>query len=158
MLVIEKLRRQHHRGDQGGRQAMEALKPGLPADRGLVLFDRPVRAGGIDNVTMALLVGALLLLLALAAFLFDWRSALVSFAAIVCSLAAAVSVFYLRAVTVNAMCSRPRGRPRGRHRRRGGRAHRGPPPARESTDEGFKPSAALLEASGTCAAGLRTPG
>lgn len=86
-------------------EAIRALQPGLPGvtmDSSLFRPARYVQAG-IDNLTIALVAGGLLLLLALIGLMFDWRRALVAFAAIVCSLAAAVSVFYLRSVTMDAM-------------------------------------------------------
>ncbi|MEA2589992.1 MAG: hypothetical protein QOH66_2919 [Actinomycetota bacterium] len=86
-------------------EAIAALKPGLPGvtmDSSLFRPARYVQAG-IDNLTIALLAGGVLLLLALIGLMYDWRRALIGFAAIVTSLAAAVSVFYLRSVTMNAM-------------------------------------------------------
>ncbi|HKN41249.1 MAG TPA: efflux RND transporter permease subunit, partial [Acidimicrobiia bacterium] len=93
MLVIEKLPGANTTEvTRAVDQAMEALKPGLPGVTVDSSLFRPARyvQTGIDNVIVALLVGGLLLLLALAGLLFDWRRTLVSFAAIVCSLAAAV--------------------------------------------------------------------
>jgi Cu/Ag efflux pump CusA len=86
-------------------EAIAALKPGLPGvtmDSSLFRPARYVQAG-IDNLTIALLAGGILLLLALIGLMYDWRRALIGFAAIVTSLAAAVSVFYLRSVTMDAM-------------------------------------------------------
>jgi Cu/Ag efflux pump CusA len=158
MLVVEKLPGANTiEVTKAVDEAMEALKPGLPGVTVDSSLFRPARyvQTGIDNVIVALLVGGVLLLLALAGLLFDWRRTLVSFAAIVCSLAAAVSVLYLRAVTVNAMvlaglvvalvvviddamdAQTLAGR-LGRQRR----------------EEGFRPSAALLEASGHLRSGL----
>src|SRR5256714_1080728 len=86
-------------------EAIRALKPGLPGvtmDSSLFRPARYVQAE-IDNRTIALLAGGILLLLALIGLMYDWRRALVGFAAIVTSLAVGVSVFYLRSVTMDAM-------------------------------------------------------
>ena len=57
----------------------------------------------MGNLTTALLLGALLLLLVLGVFLFEWRSALISVSAVVLSLAAALTVLWLRQATLNAI-------------------------------------------------------
>jgi len=86
-------------------EAIKALEPGLlgvTLDSSLFRPARYVQAG-IDNLTIALIAGGVLLLLALIGLMVDWRRALIAFAALACSLAAAVSVFYLRSVTMDAM-------------------------------------------------------
>jgi Cu/Ag efflux pump CusA len=106
MLAIDKLPRANTiEVTKAVDEAIRALQPGLPGvtmDSSLFRPARYVQAG-IDNLTIALAAGGVLLLLALIGLMFDWRRALVAFAAIVCSLAAAVSVFYLRSVTLDAM-------------------------------------------------------
>ena len=57
----------------------------------------------IDNLTLALLLGCLLVVAVLIAFLFQWRTALISLVAIPLSLMAAVLVLYLRGDTINTM-------------------------------------------------------
>ena len=106
MLVVEKLPGANTlEVTRAVDQAIKALRPGLPGVTIDSSLFRPARyvQTGIDNLTVALAAGGILLLLALLALMFDWRRALVALAAIVCSLGAAVSVFYLRSVTINAM-------------------------------------------------------
>ncbi len=49
----------------------------------------------LDNLTRALLLGCLLVMMVLAAFLFEWRTALISLVAIPLSLMASLLVLYL---------------------------------------------------------------
>jgi CzcA family heavy metal efflux pump len=57
----------------------------------------------IDNLTTALIIGAVLVIIVLGAFLFDWRSALISVLAIPLSLVAAGLVLYVSGATINVM-------------------------------------------------------
>ena len=57
----------------------------------------------IDNLTKALLIGILLVILIIVAFLFDWRTAFISLIAIPLSLIAAILVLDLRDTTINVM-------------------------------------------------------
>ena len=57
----------------------------------------------LDNLTRALLLGCLLVMVVLAAFLFEWRTALISLVAIPLSLMAGALVLYLRGATINTM-------------------------------------------------------
>ncbi|MBI1878886.1 MAG: efflux RND transporter permease subunit, partial [Chloroflexi bacterium] len=57
----------------------------------------------IGNLTTVLVIGAVLVVLVLGAFFFEWRSALISLVAIPLSLVAAGVVFYLRGATFNTM-------------------------------------------------------
>ena len=85
--------------------AIEEMKPGLPG----IEFDTQIfRAANfidtsIDNLTKALLIGALLVVFVLGIFLFEWRAALISVAAIPLSLIAAALVLYARGDTINVM-------------------------------------------------------
>jgi CzcA family heavy metal efflux pump len=85
--------------------AIAALAPGLPGVQMDTTVYRP--AGYLDsaigNLGMALLIGLFLLLVALVLFLFDWRAAVISIAAIPLSLAAAGVVLYLLDATINTM-------------------------------------------------------
>jgi CzcA family heavy metal efflux pump len=85
--------------------AIDELRPGLPGMEIDTTIFRPATfiEESIDNLTRALLIGALLVLLVLAAFLFEWRAALISVVAIPLSLVAAGLVLHLRGVTVNVM-------------------------------------------------------
>ena len=57
----------------------------------------------IDNLTRALLIGVVLVILIIVAFLFDWRTAFISLIAIPLSLIAAILVLDLRGMTINVM-------------------------------------------------------
>ena len=57
----------------------------------------------IDNLTNALLLGTLLVILVLMAFLYEWRTALISVVAIPLSLVAAGLVLYHQGSTINTM-------------------------------------------------------
>ena len=90
---------------RGVDQALEELKPGLPG----VAFDASIFRqadfihDALDNLTLALLLGCILVVVVLTAFLFEWRTALISLLAIPLSLMAAVLVLYLRGDTINTM-------------------------------------------------------
>ncbi|HJR81778.1 MAG TPA: efflux RND transporter permease subunit [Anaerolineales bacterium] len=86
-------------------EALAALQPGLPG----VQFDssifRPANflEMAIANLSQALVLAAILLVLVLGIFLYGWRTALISLVAILTSLAAALTVLYLRGATLNSM-------------------------------------------------------
>ena len=90
---------------QGVEQALEALRPALTGVEVDSSIFRPATfiEMSIDNLSMALLIGCLLVVLVLALFLFEWRSALISLVAIPLSLMAAGIVLYLRGTTINTM-------------------------------------------------------
>jgi CzcA family heavy metal efflux pump len=86
-------------------KAVKELQPGLP---GVTIDTHIFRAENfinvsIDNLTRALLIGALLVILVLFLFLFEWRTALISTIAIPLSLTAAGLVLYWRGDTINVM-------------------------------------------------------
>ena len=90
---------------RGVEAALAELKPGLPGlDIDPTLF-RP--ADFIElafaNLTRALLLGCFLVMLVLAAFLFEWRTALISLVAIPLSLVAGTLVLNAGHVTLNTM-------------------------------------------------------
>jgi CzcA family heavy metal efflux pump len=90
---------------KGVDQALKDLKPGLP---GIQIDAHIFRQAdfiemAIHNLTLALLLGCLLVVGVLIAFLFQWRTALISLVAIPISLMAAVLVLYLRGDTINTM-------------------------------------------------------
>lgn len=90
---------------EGVNDAFEALRPGL---RGMEIdtsLYRPASyiQSSFDNLGRMLLIGAILLLLLLGAFFFEWRSALISTVVIPTSLVAAGLVLYFRGATVNSM-------------------------------------------------------
>jgi CzcA family heavy metal efflux pump len=90
---------------QGVEDALAALAPGLDGVEIDSTLYRPATflETAVGNLTTALLLGGLLLLLVLGVFLFHWRTALIGILAVLLSLAAAVSVLYLRGVTLNAI-------------------------------------------------------
>src|SRR5262249_12678728 len=85
--------------------ALEELAPGLKDVNVDPTIFRPasfiVRA--LDNLQHALFVGCGLVVLILAVFLFDWRTAFVSLAAIPLSLVAAILAMTWMGATVNTM-------------------------------------------------------
>jgi CzcA family heavy metal efflux pump len=89
----------------GIEAALKTLQPGLPG----ITFDPKVfqQANFIEtaihNLTQALLLGFLLVVLILMAFLFEWRVALISVLTIPLSLMATLMVLYLRGATINTM-------------------------------------------------------
>ena len=89
----------------GVEHALAALGPGLSGVEVDSSLFRPATflETAVDNLTTALLVGALLLLLVFGVFLFEWRSALISVASVLLSVLAALAVLYLRGATVNAI-------------------------------------------------------
>jgi CzcA family heavy metal efflux pump len=106
LLVVEKAPGANTvRVTKGVDQALADLKPGLPS----IHFDARIFRQAdfiemaLDNLTLALLLGCLLVVLVLLAFLFQWRTALISLLAIPISLMAAVLVLYLRGDTINTM-------------------------------------------------------
>ena len=106
LLVIEKFPEANTlEVTRGIEEALEALKPGLKGIEIDTSLYRPANfiEGAADNLTLAVLIGSLLLVLVLAVFLFEWRSVLISLLAISVSLVAAALVLYLRGATINAM-------------------------------------------------------
>jgi CzcA family heavy metal efflux pump len=106
MLIVEKLPWANTLDvTRGVEQALEELKPGLAGiDIDPTIF-RPASfiESALHNLTVALLLGCLFVILVLGAFLFEWRSALISLVAIPLSLVAAGFVLYLRGATINTM-------------------------------------------------------
>ena len=90
---------------KGVETALAELRQGLPdLDIDSSIF-RPADfiQLAFDNLQHALLLGCLLVMLVLAAFLFEWRTALISLAAIPLSLVAGTMVLYARGATLNTM-------------------------------------------------------
>ena len=90
---------------RGVEEALEQLRPGLAGIEMDSTIFRPATfiEVAIENLTRALLIGCLLLVLVLIAFLFEWRTAFISLVAIPLSLMAAAIVLALRGATVNTM-------------------------------------------------------
>ncbi|MDQ4107524.1 MAG: efflux RND transporter permease subunit [Actinomycetota bacterium] len=89
----------------GVEEAFEELAPGLGDVQVDTSLFRPASSieRATDNLGTSLLIGAILLVLALALMHFDWRATLVSTLAIFVSLVAAGTVIYFAEVPVNLM-------------------------------------------------------
>jgi len=106
MLIVEKLPWGNTLDvTRGVEEALKSMQPGLTGIEIDTTIFRPASfiEAAIDNLTLALLLGCLLVLLVLGAFLFEWRTALISLVAIPLSLVAAGMVLYLRGSTINTM-------------------------------------------------------
>ncbi len=106
MLIVEKLPWANTlEVTRGVDEALEALRPGLPGVEIDATIFRPANfiETAIDNLGTALLIGCLLMILMLGAFLWSWRVALISIVAIPLSLVSAGLVLQWRGTTVNTM-------------------------------------------------------
>ncbi|MDQ6879194.1 MAG: efflux RND transporter permease subunit [Candidatus Dormibacteraeota bacterium] len=106
LLVVEKLPWGNTlQITKGVEEAIKTLQPGVPD----ITFDTTIfrQSSFIDsalhNLTQALLLGFLLVVVIIAFFLFEWRVALISLLTIPLSLMAAMLVLYWRGDTVNTM-------------------------------------------------------
>ena len=106
MLVVEKLPWANTLDvTRGVDAALASLRPGLSGiDIDPTIF-RPASfiESSIHNLTTALLLGCLFVVLVLGLFLFEWRSALISLVSIPLSLMAAGLALYARGATINTM-------------------------------------------------------
>ncbi len=106
MLIVEKLPWGNTLEiTRGVEAALDQMRPGLPGIEIDSSIFRPATFvdDAIDNLSRSLLLGVLLMVLVLGAFLFDWRSALISAVTIPLSLTAAGLVLYARGATINTM-------------------------------------------------------
>jgi len=89
----------------GVEGAINELRPGLPGITIDTTIFRPADfiQIALDNLTKALIIGCVLVMLVLGAFLFEWRTALISLVAIPLSLVAGAVVLYMRGATINTM-------------------------------------------------------
>ena len=89
----------------GVEEALDTLRPGLPNMEIDAEIFRPATfiEISIENLGNALLIGSILVVIVLGAFLFEWRVALISVLAIPLSLVAAGLVLYAMGVTMNTM-------------------------------------------------------
>ena len=106
MLVVEKFPWANTLDvTHGVENALDELRPGLPGiDMDPTIF-RPADfiQVALDNLTRALLIGCMLVMVVIAAFLFEWRTALISLVAIPLSLMAGALVLYLAGAVINTM-------------------------------------------------------
>ena len=106
MLIVQKFRGANTMEVTNGiEDAVDEMKPGLPGMEIDTTIFRPATfiEQSIDNLTRALLIGILLVILIIIAFLCEWRTAFISLVAIPLSLATALLVLDMRGVTVNVM-------------------------------------------------------
>jgi CzcA family heavy metal efflux pump len=106
LLIVQKYRGANTMEvTHGVEQAIDEMRPGLRGiDVDTTIF-RPASfiEQSIDNLTLALLIGVGLVILIIAAFLFDLRTAFISLIAIPLSLIAAILVLDLGGTTINVM-------------------------------------------------------
>ena len=106
MLVVEKFPWANTLDvTRGVEQALDELRPGLPGIQMDSTIFRPADfiQVALDNLTRALLLGCILVMIVIGAFLFEWRTALISLIAIPLSLLAGGLVLYLSGGTINTM-------------------------------------------------------
>ena len=104
MLVIEKYPWANTRDVTN--QVEKALHDLRPAVSGMEMDPTLFRPAtylelAVGNLTTTLIFGALLMIVAFLAFLFNWRTALISTVAVLLSFITAVTVLYLRGATIN---------------------------------------------------------
>jgi len=106
MMIVEKLPWANTLDvTRGVEEAIDEMRPGLDGiDIDTTIF-RPATfiELSIDNLTESLLIGALLVVIILLFFLYEWRVALISATIIPMSLMASLLVLNLRGVTINVM-------------------------------------------------------
>jgi CzcA family heavy metal efflux pump len=106
MMVVEKFPGANTIDVTNGiQQALAQLQPGLP---GIKVDSSIFRQAtfidmAIHNLALAVIIGCILVVFVLIAFLFQWRAALVSLLAIPLSLGAAAIVFSAMGTTINTM-------------------------------------------------------
>src|SRR5918993_123192 len=90
---------------RGIEETVDDMRPGLPAMELDTTIFRPATfiEQAFGNLTRALLLGVLLVVLILAAFLFEWRTAFISLIAIPLSLLAAILVLQAFGTVINVM-------------------------------------------------------
>ena len=90
---------------RGVEAALDAMKPGLPDVEIDTKIFRPATyiEDSINNLSHALLLGCVLVVLVMIAFLYEWRAALIATVAIPLSLLAAGLLLYLSGASMNTM-------------------------------------------------------
>ena len=90
---------------RGVEAAIAELQPGLRGIEFDTTIFRPATFidAALENLSRALLIGSILVLLVLIVFLFEWRTALISLVAIPLSLMAAALVLEIRGATINTL-------------------------------------------------------
>ena len=106
MLIVEKLPWANTLDvTRGVEEALAELEPGLP---GFVIDAEIFRPAtfieeSISNLSTAMFLGAVLMILVLSLFLYEWRTALISVVAIPLSLITAGLILFARGATINTM-------------------------------------------------------
>ena len=106
MLVVEKFPSANTlEVTRGVEQALAELKRGLPGVEidGTVFRLASYIEDSISNLILAIIIGAILVVLVIGAFLSNWRSALISVVSIPLSLLAALVTLQLTGATINTM-------------------------------------------------------
>jgi CzcA family heavy metal efflux pump len=106
MLIVEKLPWGNTKDiTEGVEAAIDKLRPGLPGVEIDTKIFRPATYidMSIDNLSSALLIACILVIIVLFIFLFEWRVTLISCVAIPLSLMAGAIVLYFRGATINTM-------------------------------------------------------
>jgi len=106
MMIVEKLPWANTLDvTRGVEETLAKLLPGLPGIEIDSTIFRPATFIdlSIDNLTNALIIGSILVIIILGAFLYEWRVALISVTAIPLSLVAAGVVLYFQGATINTM-------------------------------------------------------
>ena len=106
MMIVEKLPWANTLDvTRGVEEAINDMKPGLQDINIDTTIFRPATfiEQSIDNLTESLLIGAVLVVIVLFFFLYEWRVALISATIIPLSLMASLLVLNLRGVTINVM-------------------------------------------------------
>jgi CzcA family heavy metal efflux pump len=106
LLVIEKFPGANTREvTQDVEEALEAMRPGLTGVEIDTTIFRPASYIEVAtrNLSTMVLIGTVLIVLVLAAFFFNWRTALISLVAIPLALLAATFVLYTRGAVFNSM-------------------------------------------------------
>lgn len=90
---------------RGVEEALDALRPGLPDVEIDAAIFRPATfvEMAIDNLTHSLIIAAILVILVLIAFLYEWRTALISCTAIPLSLMSTLIILDYMGTTINTM-------------------------------------------------------
>jgi CzcA family heavy metal efflux pump len=106
MMIVEKLPWANTLDvTRGVEEAIDQMRPGLPGVKIDTTIFRPATFidQSIDNLTSSLLIGAVLVIIILLFFLYEWRVALISATIIPLSLMASLIVLNLRGVPINVM-------------------------------------------------------
>ena len=106
MLIVQKYRGANTKEvTDGVEETMQEMAPGLPAIEYDTTIFRPATfiEESINNLTVALLLGVLLVIVIISAFLYTFRTAFISLISIPLSLLGAYLVLDARNVTINVM-------------------------------------------------------